>query len=98
MIPGDDHGSGNQRAVRRRVAFYPLTTPLNFALILFLPAGTWAWWDGWIFILVFLSAGISAGLYVVRANPEILTARSRIHRGTKGWDRILLGFLIPMMF
>ena len=74
-----------------------LATPLIFALALFLPAGTWAWWDGWVFILVLLSAGTTAGLYVVRANPEIMTARSRVHEGTKGWDRILLGFLIPTM-
>ena len=33
----------------------------------------------------------------MRVNPEILIARSRIHEGTKGWDRILLGLLIPMM-
>jgi protein-S-isoprenylcysteine O-methyltransferase Ste14 len=76
---------------------YLLTTPFIFALILFLPAGTWAGLNGWIFILVFLSVGTSAGLFVVRVNPEILTARSRIQEGIEGWDRILLGFLIPTM-
>jgi hypothetical protein len=84
MTSGGEHGQALPRSVRRRVALYLLTTPLIFALILFLPAGTWAWWDGWIFLLVSLSAGISAGLYVVRVNPEILTARSRIQEGTKG--------------
>src|SRR4051812_34709240 len=84
-------------SIRRRVTLYLLITPFIFALILFLPAWNWAWWNGWIFILVFLSVGTAAGLYVVRANPEILAARSRIHRGTKGWDRVLLGLLIPTM-
>ena len=93
MNPGGDNG----RRGDRRVALSLLATPLIFALVLFLPAGTWAWRDGWVFILVFLSAGTAAGLYVVRVNPEILTARSRVHEGTKGWDRILLGFLIPTM-
>ena len=97
MTPGDEHGQALQHSVRRRVALYLLTTPFIFALILFLPAGTWAWWNGWIFILVSLSVGTAAGLYVVRVNPEILTARSGIQEGTKGWDRILLGFLIPTM-
>ena len=97
MTPGDEHGQALQHSVRRRVALYLLTTPFIFALILFLPAGTWAWWNGWIFILVSLSVGTAAGQYVVRVNPEILTARSGIQEGTKGWDRILLGFLIPTM-
>jgi protein-S-isoprenylcysteine O-methyltransferase Ste14 len=76
---------------------YLMTTPFIFALILFLPAGTWAWWNGWMFVLVFVTAGTAAGLYILRVNPEILTARSRIQEGTKGWDRVLLGLLIPMM-
>ena len=46
---------------------------------------------------VSLSVATAAGLYVVRVNPEILTARGRVHQGKKGWDRILLGFLIPTM-
>src|SRR5436309_3241036 len=97
MTLGDEHGQAPQRSVRRRTALYLQTTPLILALVLFLPAGTLAWSGGWIFILVFLSFGTSAGLYVVRVNPEILAARSRVHGGTEGWDRILLGFLIPTM-
>ena len=97
MTSGEDHEKVLQRSDRRRVALHLLATPFFFALMLFLPAGTWAWWNGWIFILVFLSVGTAAGLYVVRVNPEILTARSRIQEGTKGWDRILLGFLFPTM-
>ena len=55
---------------RRRVALYLLATPLVLALLLFLPAGTWAWPRGWLFVLVFLLAmGLSA-LYLWRVNPE----------------------------
>ena len=95
MTPGDDYGRGLRRAYRRLVALYLLATPLILRPFLFLPAGTLAWWNGWLFVLVLLPAGTTAGLYVVRVNPEILAARSRIHEGTKGWDRILLGFLFP---
>jgi protein-S-isoprenylcysteine O-methyltransferase Ste14 len=95
MSPGDDYGQRHHGSDRRRVASYLLAAPLFFALVLILPAGTLTWMNGWIFLLGFLLAGTSAGLYVVRVNPEILTARSRVHKGTKGWDRILLGFMIP---
>ncbi len=30
-------------------------------------------------------------------NPEVLIARSRIHKGTKRWDKILLCFFFPIM-
>ena len=69
-----------------------LATPLVLALLLFLPAGTWAWVRGWLFVLIFLVAFRLAALYLWRVNPEVVVARRRTHRGTKGWDRILLGF------
>jgi protein-S-isoprenylcysteine O-methyltransferase Ste14 len=97
MTSVGDHGQESQRMDRRQVAWYLLATPFLLALFLFLPAGTLAWVRGWGFILVSLLAGTLAALYLWRVNPEIFVARSRIHEGTKRWDRILLGFLIPAM-
>ena len=92
MTSGDGRGQEPERLDRRRLAFHWLATPLVLALLLFLPAGTWAWVRGWLFVLVFLVAFTLAALYLWRVNPEVVVARSRTHRGTKGWDRILLGF------
>jgi protein-S-isoprenylcysteine O-methyltransferase Ste14 len=64
---------------------------LFFALFLFLPAGTWAWEKGWLFILVCVTLGVLASLYVWQVNPEVLAARVNPHEGTKGWDKVLLG-------
>jgi protein-S-isoprenylcysteine O-methyltransferase Ste14 len=70
---------------------------LFLALLLFVPAGSISWTRGWLFLLGLVTMiGISA-LYLWRINPEIFAARSRIHPGTKRWDRILLGFLLPAM-
>jgi protein-S-isoprenylcysteine O-methyltransferase Ste14 len=66
-------------------------------LLLLVPAGTIAWTRGWLFLLVFAVLMGAAALYVWRVNPEIFAARSRIHEGTKLWDRILLTFLLPGM-
>lgn len=64
---------------------------------MFLPAGTWAWPKGWLFVLVLLGV-ISAVLAVLhRVNPEVIVARSRFHEGTKGWDKVLLSFYFPAM-
>ena len=95
MTSGDDHGQGRQRLDRLRLALNLLATPIFLALVLFLPAGTLHWMKGWLFFLMLHLAGALAALYLWRVNPEVLVARSRIHEGTKGWDRILLWFLFP---
>ena len=80
---------------RQRVVLILACFPLFFTLFMFLPAGTWAWTKGWLFILALL--GIISFVFLVlhRVNPEVLIARSRTHKGTKRWDRILLCFFFP---
>ncbi len=82
---------------RRRLLVSSVLTLLNFNLCLFLPAGTWAWPRGWLFFSVVVAASIVFGLYLRRANPDVIAARVNRHEGTKGWDRWLLGLLIPAM-
>lgn len=57
---------------------------------MFLPAGTWTWPKGWLFILVLLGIILVGSLILQRVNPEVIVARRRIHKGTKPWDKILL--------
>jgi protein-S-isoprenylcysteine O-methyltransferase Ste14 len=60
----------------------------------FLPAGDVRWGEGWLFLLVFLILMAASVVYLWRTNPDIFVARSRIHAGTKGWDKALLPFLL----
>ena len=62
-----------------------LALPVYFALFMFLPAGTWAWVKGWLFIGVFLGTLSVVALYLWRVNPEVWVARTRSHEGTKRW-------------
>jgi protein-S-isoprenylcysteine O-methyltransferase Ste14 len=81
-----------QSIIRRSVAAL-----LVLIMLLFVPAGSISWARGWLFLLVLVTVlGVSAR-YLWWINPEIFAARSRIHPGTKRWDRILLGFLFPAM-
>jgi len=50
------------------------------------------------FISLLVGTLVIAGLYVLYANPAVVLARIRFHRGTKGWDRILLCFLLPAAY
>jgi protein-S-isoprenylcysteine O-methyltransferase Ste14 len=66
-------------------------------VLLFVPAGRIAWTRGWLFLLffaIFMGAGI---LYFRRVNPEMFAVRSRVHPGTKRWDRIVIGLLFLAM-
>jgi protein-S-isoprenylcysteine O-methyltransferase Ste14 len=83
---------------KRRLVVTLLALPVYFALFMFLPAGTWAWAKGWLFIGVFLGTLAVVAFYLWRVNPEVLVARTRSHEGTKRWDKILLGFFFTAVY
>jgi protein-S-isoprenylcysteine O-methyltransferase Ste14 len=81
-------------AVLRRLI---LSSVLFFVVLfaaLFLPAGDIRWAKGWLFILALLGLMVLAGAYLWRVNPDIFIARSKIHDGTKGWDKVLVSVLL----
>jgi protein-S-isoprenylcysteine O-methyltransferase Ste14 len=80
----------------RRLVLFLLLAPLFVAVFLFLPAGTWAWAKGWLFIGVLAALSIIASLYLWRVNPDILAARINRHQGTEPWDKPVVGSLIVM--
>jgi protein-S-isoprenylcysteine O-methyltransferase Ste14 len=95
----DDDQLRHPEPIDRRRLFLTLGGMLLFlVLVLFLPAGTWAWFRGWLFILVIVVASILSTLYLRRVNPELIAARINRHKGTKRWD-LLLGviFILPTM-
>ena len=62
------------------------------AAAMFLPAGI-EWRQGWLFLAVFAIEIALEALYIWRKNPELFVARSKLHKGTKSWDRALFYFL-----
>jgi protein-S-isoprenylcysteine O-methyltransferase Ste14 len=63
-------------------------------IALFLAAGDVRWAEGWAFLLVFFVLTAASIAYLWRTNPDIFVARSRIRPGTKGWDKVLVAFLL----
>lgn len=82
---------------RNKAIAYAVGLPLALLLLIFLPAGTLAWWPGWIFIAVLVIAFGASALVLARVNPIIFRARSRFQEGTKAWDRALLAMILPTM-
>src|SRR5262245_58495492 len=79
-----------ERIDRRRLVLSSVATPLFMALSMFLPAGTWAWTRGWLFLGVVLTLGVLAALFIRHVNPELLAARIDAHQGTTPWDKVVL--------
>ncbi len=97
MTAASDSDKPPQGINRRRLVLRLACLPVFIALFMFLPAGTWAWTKGWLFVLILL--GVISAVFVVlhRVNPEVIVARSRSHKGTKGWDKVLLCLYFPAM-
>jgi protein-S-isoprenylcysteine O-methyltransferase Ste14 len=68
---------------------------LSYSLCLFVPAGTLAWFRGWLFFFVMVGTSTLITFYLRRVNPEVIAARINRSKGTKRWDRILLGIFYP---
>jgi protein-S-isoprenylcysteine O-methyltransferase Ste14 len=95
MVTNGDHQGQPEQIDRRRLFRNLGGMLLFFVLGLFLPAGTWMWTKGWLFFVVVVGTSILITLYLRRVNPDVIAARVNRHEGTKGWDRWLLGILIP---
>jgi|SRR6516165_6379105 hypothetical protein len=98
MSSTDDKEKQPEGVNKRRLVVFLLALPVYFALFMFLPAGTWAWTKGWLFIWVFLGTLAVVALYLWRVNPEVVVARTGLHEGTKRWDKILLWFFLPAVY
>lgn len=66
---------------------------LVLVVIMFLPAGI-GWWQGWLFLVIFVLQMALAVPYLWHRNPAIFVARSKIHRATKTWDKVVMCFLL----
>jgi protein-S-isoprenylcysteine O-methyltransferase Ste14 len=82
---------------RRRLFLNFVASILVAPLCLFLPAGTWTWARGWLFLFVLVVATFFSILYLRRVNPDVIAGRVNRHQGTKRWDRILLVILLPTL-
>lgn len=71
---------------------------LAFVLLLFLPAGTLRWWEGWAYIVLFFAGSIWIIIWLFKHNPGLLNERlTGVGKADqKPWDKVMLGILIPL--
>lgn len=61
-----------------------------FGLILFLPAGTFDYWQAWVFVAVFMVTTIVPSIYLARTNPAALQRRMRAGAETRTAQQIVM--------
>ena len=81
------------RMVRQSVLWHAF-----LAVLLFVPAGTLAWPEGWIFLILMALCGTAVSLWLARHDPALLAERMAppIQRGQKTWDKVLLTGVIVL--
>jgi protein-S-isoprenylcysteine O-methyltransferase Ste14 len=83
---------------RRRFLISTTASLLIFVLCLFLPAGTWAWTRGWLFLGFLLASSTLLTLYLLRVNPDVIAGRVNRHERPRRWDLLLVLFVaLPAM-
>ena len=60
-----------------KVLLLGLVEPVTFGSILFLAAGTFEYWQAWVFLVVFALSGWIPSIYLLRTNPVALQRRMR---------------------
>jgi len=79
------------------------SSPFILGLLFFLPAGSLAFWEAWIYMGMLLVPILFAVLYFLRKDPELLERRMRMKEQEKEQDLLvkfsgvflIAGFLIP---
>jgi protein-S-isoprenylcysteine O-methyltransferase Ste14 len=69
-----------------------LLRPFIVLAILLIAAGTFTWTNAWVFFVIFLIFQLAYVGILGKTNPQLLTMRSKIQKGTKRFDKVLLAF------
>lgn len=86
------------RVDRGTVLRFLIALPVYFLVFMCLPAGSWTWTRGWLFVGVFVGCLVASVAYLRRVNPEVIVARTHDYAGTKSWDKVLVWLLLPAIY
>jgi protein-S-isoprenylcysteine O-methyltransferase Ste14 len=84
------------RIVLLSVLVQGVTGLMASALLLFLPAGTLAWPQGWAFLLLYAGCSLATDVWLLRKDPALLAARmqSPLATGQAPRDRLVMAVIL----
>jgi protein-S-isoprenylcysteine O-methyltransferase Ste14 len=85
-------------AIRQRFTQVLIQFLIQF-LVLFLSAGTLRWWEGWVYVALYLVSVAIFAVFMLRLNPGAIAERGRAAAagGWKQWDRII-GLVVTVIY
>src|SRR5262245_56118993 len=80
----------------RRIVVQSIVGLAIMAVLLFVPAGTFAWPAAWIYLVAISVTSLAMAFWMLRNNPALLAERMAplIQRQQKTWDKILIVTLL----
>jgi protein-S-isoprenylcysteine O-methyltransferase Ste14 len=84
---------GTRMNINKKVLLWQLVTFLIIALTLFVPAGTWSWLAGWIYLVIFSAFSAILTLWLLRYNPGLVEERIGFKPNQKAWDKLFIVIL-----
>jgi len=81
-----------------KILVQALVGALFFALVLFVPAGTAAWPQGWAYLLLFSACTLATAFWMLRTDPALLAARMRspLAAEQKPRDRVIAALIFAV--
>jgi hypothetical protein len=77
-------------SLKAKVIVQCMLTAVVASSMLFLPAGTWKYWQGWIFLGLLMIPMVAASIYFAEHDPQLverrLQAREKIRALISGLD------------
>jgi protein-S-isoprenylcysteine O-methyltransferase Ste14 len=89
-------------AIRKRLGQILFIVLLQ-ALLLFISAWKWDWWNAWVFLGLYLVFLVFNASILLGKHKDLVEERSRVGEGAKGWDKLIgligtfFGFLILVL-
>jgi len=64
-------------SLKARLAVHFSLALIVFTSLLFIPAGSWKFWQGWVVLVIWFMPGLAAGIFFYKRDPELLERRMR---------------------
>jgi protein-S-isoprenylcysteine O-methyltransferase Ste14 len=87
----------NKDSKKKNLGFLALLGPVILIPFIFLPAGRWNYWQGWVFFTANLIT-IIITVIVLFDKPDLIRERLKPGKGTKGWDKVYYAVSAPLYF
>jgi len=82
---------------RTQMALRAVLAPALMIVLLFFVAGTWHYWQAWVYFIINMVILILMGT-VLTPNAELVEERLNPKEGMKGWDKFYFGVTTPLYF